>query len=78
LRLTQAEGAATQAEGAATQVEGAAPVLNLRLTLDFDVQVATHVTLQEVRHFGQDMERVLRPLVEANDDNEANEDAGPM
>lgn len=76
MRLTQAEGAATQAEGAAaTQAEGAAPVLNLRLTRDFDVQVATHVTLQEVLHFGQDMERVLRPLVEDNNDND---DAGPM
>ncbi|CAL8283571.1 unnamed protein product [Merluccius merluccius] len=46
----------------------AAPVLDLKLSGDFDVQVATHVTLQHMQHFGQDMERILRGVSRANED----------
>ncbi|CAL8300799.1 unnamed protein product [Lota lota] len=45
-----------------------AHVLNLQLPGEFDVQVATHVTLQQLQDFGQDMERILRRVAQANED----------
>ncbi|KAJ3607701.1 hypothetical protein NHX12_024752 [Muraenolepis orangiensis] len=46
----------------------AAPQLDLRLQGDFDIQVATHITLRQLRDFGQDMERILRRVAKANED----------
>ncbi|KAK0148133.1 hypothetical protein N1851_012159 [Merluccius polli] len=42
----------------------AAPVLDLKLS----GRVATHITLQHMQDFGQDMERILRVVSQANED----------
>ncbi|XP_030196274.1 uncharacterized protein LOC115531265 [Gadus morhua] len=41
---------------------------DLNLSDDFDVQVTTHLTLQQLQGFGQDMERILRLVAQANED----------
>ncbi|XP_056433240.1 uncharacterized protein LOC130371477 [Gadus chalcogrammus] len=46
----------------------AAPWPGINLSDDFDVQVTTHVTLQQLQGFGQDMERILRRVAQANED----------
>lgn len=42
--------------------------LSLRLPGDYEVQVATHLTLLQLQSFGQDMVRVLRSLDQSNED----------
>lgn len=46
----------------------------LRLTGEYEVQVAAHLTLVQLQHFGQDMMRCLRNL-DLNNDNDDETDS---
>ncbi|XP_037547000.1 granulocyte colony-stimulating factor-like [Nematolebias whitei] len=49
-------------------VQSTTAPLSLRLPGDYEVQVATHLTLLQLQSFGQDMVRVFRSLDQSNED----------
>ncbi|XP_029933803.1 colony stimulating factor 3 (granulocyte) a [Myripristis murdjan] len=49
-------------------VQPTPPALNLRLPGEYEVQVATHLTLVQLQSFGQDMVRSLRSLQQSSEE----------
>lgn len=52
----------------------APPAVTLNLPADYEVQVAAHLTLQQLQTFGQDVDRYLKSLGKAVDVDEDTDD----
>ncbi|XP_013863583.1 granulocyte colony-stimulating factor [Austrofundulus limnaeus] len=54
-------------------VQSTTAPLSIHLPGDYEVQVATHLTLVQLQSFGQDMVRVLRSLEQSDEEEEEND-----